>query len=170
MPAQPRQHTGEQIRTRSSCCQGWGSGELQCGSPCKSSPLGFTAWISTWHRHREAENFLPAHLNTAELGTMGVKVSGAGAAASCPDFSLCFKSAARETRSKVRPKPEQRRHGTALQGLLLASLQLGFAGFKSGQPALRGFGFRCWRGGEGVLLGPSRVKASVGSAGKEGGL
>lgn len=170
MPAQPRQHTGEQIRTRSSCCQGWGSGELQCGSPCKSSPLGFTAWISTWHCHREAENFLPAHLNTAELGTMGVKVSGAGAAASCPDFSLSFKSAARETRSKVRPKPEQRRHGTALQGLLLTSLQLGFAGFKSGQPALRGFGFRCWRGGEGVLLGPSRVKASVGSAGKEGGL
>lgn len=62
---------------------------------------------------------------------MGVKVCGARAAASCPDFSLSFKAAAKETQSKVQLKPEQRRHGTALQGLLLASLWLGFAGFKS---------------------------------------
>lgn len=55
----------DQLRTSLNCCQGWGSGELQCGSACKHRPLGITVWISTRHRCGEVENFLPAHLSRA---------------------------------------------------------------------------------------------------------
>ena len=88
------------MRTTPSYWQAWGSGKLLSGSPWKSGHLGITVWISTRHHRGKVENFLPAHLSRAEQGGVGVKVGGARAAASCLDFSLSFKSAARKLEVK----------------------------------------------------------------------